>query len=293
MSAIGAISTATHPGFGPSAAPATREVSEPRHLDEAKGPRVVAARRTETSPDQIRRALTVALEEQNGEAPQGLVDVLVAHVAHETAGGRRMYNYNFGGIKGRSPDGATAVYKTHERVGGARVALRDGFRAYRTIDDGARDYLSLLERRYPEALKAAAEGGPRAYAQALAEGRYYTDSPTRYARALERHHEQLGGQVRWDAPAPPAIDPAELVPRHDVLGTPGFRGVGEVSALPTLGVLKAISDATSEAWRAGAPATHEQAAVQNLTSTLKGPGAEPFRGATGMNPAPSGRREPT
>ena len=292
MSAIGAIGTVSHEGMGPSSAPAAPQVSKVRHFEETSGPRVVAARRTETSPDQIRRAVAVALEEQRGEAPQGLVDVLVAHVAHETAGGRRMYNYNFGGIKGQSPDGATAVYKTHERVGGARVALRDGFRAYRTIDDGARDFVSLLERRYPEAMKAAVDGGPRAYAEALAKGRYYTDSPARYARALERLHEQLGGEVRWDAPVAPAIDPAELVPRHGMVGA-ARAGVGEIAALPTLGVLKAIADATSEAWRAGSPTAMEQDLIENRTSTLKGPGVVPFRRATGNNPAPSGRREPT
>lgn len=292
MTAIGAINTAAYPDSGLVAVAPTREVSKPRRSDPATAPRVVAARKTETTPDQIRRALSLALEERHGEAPQGLVDVMVAHVAHETAGGRRMYNYNFGGIKGRSPDGATAVYKTHERVGGTRVALQDGFRAYRTIDDGARDYVSLLERRYPEAIAAAEDGGPRAFAQALAKGRYYTDSPGRYARALERLHEQLGGEVRWDVPDAPPIDPAELVPRHGVASL--SRGVAEVAALPTLGVLKAIADATSEAWRAGAPVeTSDVGAVENLTSTLKGQGAGPFRGATGTNPAPSGRREPT
>ena len=293
MSAIGAIHAGSPTGLRPAPVAGSRKVSKPRRLDEVHDPRVVTARRTETTPDQIRRALALALEERGGEAPQGLLDVLVAHVAHETAGGRRMYNYNFGGIKGRSPDGATAVYATHERVGGAKVAVRDGFRAYRTIDDGARDYVALLERRYPEALEAAVEGGPRAYAQALAKGRYYTDSPARYARALERLHEQLGGEVVWDAPASPVIDPAELVPRHDGLADRGGRGVGEVSALPTLGVLKAIADATSEAWRAEAPTIDRRGAVENRAATLKGQGVEPFRRAAGTSPAPSGRREPT
>jgi Mannosyl-glycoprotein endo-beta-N-acetylglucosaminidase len=262
-----------------------REVSKPSEIRQSDAGSVVVARRTESTPDQIRLALAKALEELPGESPEGLLDVLVAHVAHETANGRRMYNYNFGGIKGRAPDGAMAVYRTHERVGGRSVAIRDGFRAYRSIEEGAKDYVSLLARRYPKAIDAAADGGPRAFAVELHRGRYFTDSPASYARNLERLHGQLGGQTDWQAPASPVIELTAL---------PGVtaRGamVSHVSSLPTLGVIRAIDDATSHASRLAATS---EPMNENDTTTLKRHGDGPFPETTGTFPGPSGRRHPS
>ena len=34
------------------------------------------------------------------DAQQGMLDILTAHVAHETGNGDQMFGYNFGGIKG-------------------------------------------------------------------------------------------------------------------------------------------------------------------------------------------------
>ncbi len=110
--------------------------------------------------------------------------VLVAHWAHETHSGRSMYNYNFGGIKGHGPDGLSCVRQAHEGSGYHVRALRDRFRAYRNPQDGAEDYLSLLIRKYPNAIGAAQRGDVPGFVNALKRGGYFTGSEDAYARSL-------------------------------------------------------------------------------------------------------------
>jgi hypothetical protein len=112
--------------------------------------------------------------------------VLTAHVSLETASGRRMFNFNFGGIKGTSPEGATARYLTHEVVGGRRVKVEQSFRAYGSAEGGAADYLGLLRARFPDAARAADAGDARGFAERLGRAGYYTAPVSEYAAAIER-----------------------------------------------------------------------------------------------------------
>src|SRR5580704_3710470 len=118
--------------------------------------RSVAARRTPASMSDVRAALGKALQSATGRAPSSrTVDVLAAQVSLETAGGQQMYNYNFGGIKGASPQGDTATYMTREVLDGQSVHIAQGFRAYSTLDAGATDYVSVLRSRFPAAFAQA------------------------------------------------------------------------------------------------------------------------------------------
>jgi len=119
------------------------------------------------------------------EAPSDdVVLIITAHWAHETFGGRQMYNYNFGGIKGHSSDGGSCVREAHEGSGYHVRALLDRFRAYQSVRDGAEDYLSLLIRKYPEAISAAERGDVTDFVAALKRARYFTGSESDYARSL-------------------------------------------------------------------------------------------------------------
>jgi flagellum-specific peptidoglycan hydrolase FlgJ len=109
--------------------------------------------------------------------------VLWAHWAHETARGRRMHAYNFAGIKGRGPSGASVVIWTREGVRPSPLVKRT-FRAYSTPEEGARDYVELLANRYPRALRAARRGDVTGFAQALDTGGYFTGDSREYLRAL-------------------------------------------------------------------------------------------------------------
>jgi len=110
--------------------------------------------------------------------------ILTAHWAHETHGGRMMFNFNFGGIKGHGPDGMSCVREAHEGHGRNVRALLDRFRAYESARSGAEDYLSLLIRKYPRAVDAVEQGDATEFVAALKLGGYFTGSESEYARSL-------------------------------------------------------------------------------------------------------------
>jgi flagellum-specific peptidoglycan hydrolase FlgJ len=111
------------------------------------------------------------------------LSVLWAQWAHETARGQRMHAYNFAGIKGRGPTGASVVVWTREGSAPSDLVKRT-FRAYRSAGEGARDYVRLLAARYPQALRAAREGNAYGFVSALDTGGYFTADTRAYLRAV-------------------------------------------------------------------------------------------------------------
>lgn len=149
---------------------------------------------------QIRTALGRAFESTTGRRPsETTLDVLSAQVSLETAHGDAMFNFNFGGIKGASPAGETANYMTREVIGGGEVRLQQGFRAYRSIDEGARDYVGVLRARFPHAFTRAVAGDLDGFAHALKESHYYTAAEGEYAAGLRA---AAGLSKGSDTPAP-------------------------------------------------------------------------------------------
>ncbi len=166
--------------------------------------RDVQARRTPASMGDIRVALGRALESATGGRPNSrTVDVLAAQVSLETAHGGSMYNFNFGGIKGASPQGETANYMTHEVLGGHSVTLQQGFRAYGSLDDGARDYVSVLRNRFPQAYAQALAGNVDGFAHALKQSHYFTANEDQYAAGLRA----AAGEPAKANAAPAAVQP--------------------------------------------------------------------------------------
>lgn len=112
----------------------------------------VEGQRTAVSRADIRGAIAKAYEGQTGKKPSAqLLDTLTAQASLETGSGSAMYNYNFGGIKGGAPGtNETARLRTKEVYDGKEVEVRDGFRAYRSLDAGADDYVRLLRGRFAQ-----------------------------------------------------------------------------------------------------------------------------------------------
>jgi hypothetical protein len=165
--------------------------------------RDVEAQRTPASMSDIRAALGRALKAATGGSPSGrTVDVLAAQVSLETAHGGAMYNNNFGGIKGASPSGATANCMTHEVLNGQDVTLQQGFRAYGSLDEGARDYINVLQTRFPQAYAQALTGNVDGFAHALKQSHYYTASESQYAAGL-----RASAGVPAAAAAAPPVEP--------------------------------------------------------------------------------------
>lgn len=78
--------------------------------------------------------------------------VILAQSALESGWGLHVVDNAYFGVKGRTPNGATTTFVTHEVVQGVAHRVTDNFRAYSSYADAARDYASALRRRYPAAL---------------------------------------------------------------------------------------------------------------------------------------------
>ncbi len=179
--------------------------------------REVEPTRTPVSRPEIRAALARAHQEVTGHAATpALLDTLTAQASLETAGGAKMYNYNFGGIKGQGPTGLTAKCRTFEVEGGKQVHIRDGFRAYTSLDEGAKDYIGLMRGQFKSAVAKAESGDVRGFAHELREAHYYTASEADYAAALgaapAASGASRGAPPAWGLGRPPEpLVPSEML----------------------------------------------------------------------------------
>lgn len=149
-------------------------------------PTLVPTQRTRLSGEQAAAALRSAWTAVRGTPPSDeTLSVLVGQWAHETGRGASMLNYNFGGIKGTGPSGLSIAASTREGFGAEQQRITARFRAYGSAEEGARDYVSLLARRYPDAVQAAEGGDARGFVQALKAGGYFTDDETAYANSVQ------------------------------------------------------------------------------------------------------------
>jgi hypothetical protein len=146
---------------------------------------LVPATRTRLSTPEAKSALRGAWEHEFGHPPsEKTLAILVGQWAHETGSGRAMLNYNFGGIKGTGPSGQSALYQTREGWGSTEVRVQDRFRAYGSAAEGANDYVSLLARRYPDAVQSAERGDPVGFVQALKARGYFTGNEAAYIKSV-------------------------------------------------------------------------------------------------------------
>jgi Mannosyl-glycoprotein endo-beta-N-acetylglucosaminidase len=180
----------------------------------AAAPALVAPTRTRLDGSQAAAALRTAWTKVTGQPPSDkTVAVLTAQWAHETGNGASMYNYNFGGIKGASPDGLSVSQRTREGFGASERTIMDRFRAYRTADEGATDYVKLLTQRFPEAAQSASQGDPVGFVQGLKQRGYFTGDPATYTRSvasltaqgLEQGFSAVGSHL-GELGAPPELD---------------------------------------------------------------------------------------
>ncbi len=145
-------------------------------------------------------------------APPRAIAILWAQWALETGRGQSMHGHNFGGLKGKAPDGGSSVLETREGYGASEQTIRSRFRAYASPEAGARDYVETLAAKYPRALAGAAAGSPETFVRELERARYFTGDPNAYRRnvaALVHEFETRGpSAVRLpsvEAPGP-ALD---------------------------------------------------------------------------------------
>lgn len=139
---------------------------------------------------------------------------VIAQAALETGWGRHMpadargSSNNLFGIKATGWDGAQVSSGTLEYDDGAMRALSQPFRSYASVEDGMRDYVSLLSQnsRYADALNTGSDVG--AFADALQRGGYATDPDyaTKLRATAESVRALLDTSFKSGGPAPIAND---------------------------------------------------------------------------------------
>lgn len=191
---------------------------------------LVKAVRTQLEPGEAKNALSGAWKRVFGEEPSAETSaILTAQWAHETARGNSMYNFNFGGIKGQGPSGFSVLQRTKEGHGATEREIRDRFRAYGSAEEGAVDYVQLLNRRYPQALEAARAGDSEGFVRALKARGYFTGDESAYVRSVNSlSREMLGTELR----------PVRRVDPEAMLAAADFRAISpSPGALPASGAI--------------------------------------------------------
>lgn len=184
----------------------------------------IPAARTPVKVEEVYAALRKVWIERLGTEPkrESLL-VLCAQWALETGRGKSMWNFNLGNQKGRpgGSDGRSWTFfacneilspSAADRSVAAAKPRSDGkgqdavvtkslvnglkevwfypdnpgccFRAYRSLDEGARDYFDLLRKRFASAWPAVEAGAPAEFSRRLKEARYYTADEGHYTRGL-------------------------------------------------------------------------------------------------------------
>jgi hypothetical protein len=171
----------------------------------------VAVQRTPLSGEEAAGRLERAYRSVLGKRPSHeTLALLTAHWAHESNQGASMLNYNFGGIKGVGPTGAYVFSPTHEGVGERARRRTYRFRAYANANDGARDYVSLLQRLYGSALSAAMQGDIAGFVRELKAGGYFSGDAELYRQKLENF---VGYAEQWGFTA---LGPRGISPKFKV-----------------------------------------------------------------------------
>jgi flagellar protein FlgJ len=170
----------SHPAPVPAAS-----IAEPTGLEQDPSD-FRGKRPTPMKPRRAAQVLCWAWHQVTGRrARPETVALLWAHWALETGRGTRMVDYNFAGLKGRAPGGASSVVWTRERGETGKTRVRARFRAYSTAEEGACDYVRMLHARFDSAFVAASEGDVQQFVNALDEAGYFTEKPTAYRRAMQ------------------------------------------------------------------------------------------------------------
>jgi hypothetical protein len=182
--------------------------------------------------------------------------ILVAHAAMEIGwDGKGSHNFNLGNVMlGNSPGNWT------EWASGGQNFKRK-WRAFTSLDNGARGWLGFLQRNYPEAFAAAARGDAAAYPVELQKRGYAEEGPA-YVKLFRGVHavaaKRIGGGDAARAAAggagfdaPPAIvdePPPGDRPAAPPAAVASSSSSSSSSLLPLgLGVLALLSQVGDEA----------------------------------------------
>jgi hypothetical protein len=150
------------------------------------------------------------------------LDVLGAQWALETGWGKSMHCFNVGNVKAKPGGSRDWTYFACNEIltsnaahhlqrldpEHAKITQDNGktatiwfypkhsgccFRAFKTLDEGAADYLALLYHRFSKAWPAVIAGDPESFSKILHDLHYYTASVALYTSAMKRVYTSVAG----------------------------------------------------------------------------------------------------
>jgi hypothetical protein len=145
---------------------------------------------TPVTPKQVLDSLGNAWHELfAAEAHRTSLLVLLAQWALETGRGHSMHCFNLGNVKSNGQAGDWCFFRCNEIINGKVVWFDPDdagcrFRAFKTLDEGALDYMKTLHQRFQKAWPADEAGDPAAFAHLLRMQNYYTADEGLYTRSL-------------------------------------------------------------------------------------------------------------
>ncbi len=146
---------------------------------------------TPVSKEEMFQALHDAwLKEIGSEPKKESLAILVAQWALETGWGKFMHCYNLGNAKHTDKDGRDwTYYKCNEIIKGETVWFSPkhpacAFRAFRTLQEGAADYFTLIHKRFSRSWPSVEAGDPSNYSHAIKQQGYYTADETSYTKGV-------------------------------------------------------------------------------------------------------------
>jgi flagellum-specific peptidoglycan hydrolase FlgJ len=158
---------------------------------------------TKLSPEQAASALSEGYKLITGSKPtQAVLSLLLGQTALETGNWQSMHNYNFGNVRGVSPDGLFTSFRAGEVEGGKEVFYEAGdprnkFRAYQDVISGAADYIRAL-RDKPHWWNGLQSGTVEGFIAGLTTyPAYFTANAAQYSRVLSdrmSHYTALAKQ---------------------------------------------------------------------------------------------------
>jgi flagellum-specific peptidoglycan hydrolase FlgJ len=146
---------------------------------------------TPLTADQAAAALSEGYKLVTGALPSpAILGLLIGQTSLETGNWKKIHNYNFGNVRGESPDGLFTSFRAGEIIDGKEKFLEAGdpknkFRAYRDAASGAADYIRALRHR-PHWWDGLQSGTVDGFIHGLTTyPAYFTANAAEYARVLE------------------------------------------------------------------------------------------------------------
>ena len=130
-----------------------------------------------------------------GGASPETVDLLMAQSAFETGNWQSMGSWNFGNVTRGNTRWNYWERDVPEYIDGKVKIVRQKFRAYRSPDTGAADWIHVLRTQYPSAWQiAVGSADPVSFVYGLKADGYFTGDREAYSRGVERLTAQFRAQ---------------------------------------------------------------------------------------------------